>query len=199
MKILLIILISVFSLICFSSCKSILKNTQTDFVNRSSSNMEIYEESKYYKIVRENENIYCHFYNNNSKEVRIEGPLNKLPKVITFDNGLLRFTLQAGTGIGTQWGFFYDTNHDVFSDTFHCIHDQNENKLVFVESNKVIVRDIFDETKYYKEFIIDSDSFSKVAEPIINITFVQNGNAIEVTCLSGDDYKEITEIFTLNQ
>lgn len=192
-----IMLLFIFCLTFLCSCKCIQKEPQMGLSENDNSDEKIYEESKYYKIVCKNECFYCYFYNKDSKEVRVEGPLNKLPKVITLDNGLLRFTLQTGTGIGTQWGFFYDATQDIFSDIYQCIYDQNDNKFVFSEANKVIVRDIFDEEKYYKELIINKESFSKVAEPIIDVEFVQAGNAIKIIYLTGDDYKEVTEIFTL--
>ena len=64
--------------------------------------------------------------------------------------------------------------------------------------SKVIVRDIFDKTEYYKEISSFQKPFSDVVEPITDVKFVNDGTGIEVSYLTGVDYKEVTEIIKLN-
>jgi len=188
----LFIVFIVLGLICLCSCEKPQKATEQGL------DVEIYEESEYYKITREKDGFYCYFYNN-AEQVKVEGPLNKLPKVIEVHSGLIRFTVQSGTGIGTQWGYYYDTKRNVFSELFPSIYDQTETKTVFVENNKVVIKDIFDQKKYYKVIGIDEEKFSKVAEPIIGVEFVDNGHSVMIVYFSGNDYKEITETFKIEE
>ena len=151
----------------------------------------------YYNILQSDSLYYCYFYDRNHNVVKTEGPLTKSPHVEFVDESLVRFTLQAGTGIGTQWGYFYDIEEGAFSDTFQSIYDQADGKVVYTEGKYVIVRNIFDEDAYCKVFSDFSQPFSEVVEPFVEIRFAEDGSYIEITYLSGPDYSEITEIFQL--
>lgn len=155
------------------------------------------EISHYYEIIQSDLLYYCYFYDYNRNIVRTEGPLTKIPHVEFVDESVVRFTLQAGTGIGTQWGYFYDTQSGVFSDTFQSIYDQADGKVVYTEGKHVIVRNIFDEAAYCKVFSVFGQPFSEVVDPFVEICFAEDGSYVEITYLSGSDYIEITETFQL--
>lgn len=157
-------------------------------------NAETIEETEYYKIIYYDFMYYYYIFDESHNVVKSDGPLNREPHISMVNNHLIKFTLQSGTGIGTQWGFYYDTKADVFSRIFQSIYDQWDSKVAYVEAKKVIVRDIFDKTEYYQEISSFKNTFSEVAEPITNIKFVNDGTSIEVSYLTGLDYKEVTEI-----
>lgn len=158
---------------------------------------QIVKATEYYCIVQSESLYYCYFYDQNHNVVKIEGPFSKIPHVLNIDDVIVKFTLQAGTGIGTQWGYFYDTRTGSFSDIFQSIFDQYNGKVAYANGSTVFVRDIFDETVYYKEISEFSSPLSEVVEPFCEIRFVENGSYIEITYLSGADYKKITERFKL--
>ena len=158
---------------------------------------EIVEESEYFKLIRSNLLYYCYFYDNNNEVVKEEGPMGKLPKITVVEANILKFTLQAGTGTGTRWGYYYDTENTIFSTVFTGIFDEYDGKVACVGLNKVVVSDIFDSSKYYKEFSEFTYSFSPSATPITNIEFSEDGKSIVVSYLTGSDYQEVTEIFLL--
>ena len=212
--ILIIIVITVIA-ICFVSQKSTLTSNHDDInsndghgdsdntlisdtINIENAD-EIIEESDYYKLVRNGTLLYCYFYDDNHTEVKKEGPLAKMPRITTVQNGLVKFTVQAGTGIGTRWGYYYDTEKNIFSEKFGGIFDECEDKVACVGLNKVIVSNIFDSSKYYKEFSEFSYPFSQVATPITNVKFSSDGNSIIVSYLTGEDYQEVTEMLPLFQ
>ena len=161
-------------------------------------NPETIEETKYYKIIYSDFTYYYYIFDENHNVVKSGGPLNREPHISMVNNRLIKFTLQSGTGIGTQWGYYYDTKADVFSRIFQSIYDQCDGKVVYREEKKVIVRDIFDKTEYYQEILSFKKPFSKVAEPITNVKFVNDGTNVEVSYLTGVDYKEVVEIIKLN-
>lgn len=173
---------------------SILKSP---IISPDAEDYEIIEENDYYKILRLDFMYYCYLFGEDHELAKSEGPLSKAPRIIMVNNHLLRLTLQAGTGRGTQWGYYYDRRADVFSRVFLCIYDQWDTMVAYGVVDKVIVRDIFDKTKYYQEISSFLEPFSEVAEPITKAEFINDGTMIKVTYLSGSEYREITETIDL--
>ncbi len=201
-----IIVYIIFTCMILSSCEFKGDFTYSDTVNNSIdepvlhetiSDEEILEETEYYKIIRSNGLYYSYFFNSHHQLVKIDGPLQKIPEIVLTDDGFIRFAIQAGTGIGTQYGYYYDMNRNIFSEVFQSIYDQNNCKVAYGEHDKVIVRNIFDKTKYYKEISVFDKAFSKVAKPIINAEFSSDGKSITIKYLTGPDYREVSENFAI--
>ncbi len=199
-----ILLLYLFPLVaCSPSSKDIsstrnLPSSDSLYISENIKNSETINETEYYKVIYSDFMYYYYIFDENHDVVMSEGPLNKQPDISTVNDNLIKITLQAGTGIGTQWGFFYDIKADVFSRRFQCIYDQWNGKVAYGDLEKVIVRDIFDKTLYYQEISSFKEPFSKVAEPITNARFVNDGTGIEVSYLTGTDYKEVVEMIELN-
>ena len=157
----------------------------------------VLQESKYYKVVQSESLIHCYFYDKNQNVVKCEGPLAKMPRIESVDETLILFTYQSGTGTGTQWGYFFNPKDAVFSDVFQCIFDYSGSRVAFAKSDAIIVRDIFDEKCYYKEISVFSNEFSEVAFPFVSAEFIENGDSIQISYYSGDNYEVITEVFRI--
>lgn len=167
--------------------------------------VKVIEETQYYKLTSEIldyrvYDYYCYFYDVDGNLAKRDGPLPKLPKISSVEEGLVKLTVQAGTGLSTQWGYYYDAKNNRFSETFEWIFDEFEGLVAYGdydgENVYVTVRDIFDKTVFYKEIKEYENEFSVAIEPIVNVEFVGD-NTISVTYLTGEDYQEVTEIFTL--
>lgn len=171
----------------------------SDHTQRQSETTEyvIVQSGQYYEITKCGHLYYCCFYNKTGNQIKAVGPLTRLPEVVLVDATLLRFTYQAGTGIGTQWGFYYDFNSEKLSEVFQSIADQQEGKVAYFLKNMVVVQDIFEKQNYYKEFSEFMRPLSKVAEPFVNAQFLDNNDDIEISYLSGNDYQETTETLPL--
>ncbi len=159
---------------------------------------KVVSETPYYKIVYSDFMYSYYIYNETGETVKADGPLSRQPQIQLVDEKLIKFTVQTGTGIGTQWGYFYDLNKDRFSQNFPCIFDQFNEKVVYGTSNKIVIRDIFDVEKYYQEIISFEHPLSDSADPIKHVSFKEDGNCIEVVYLTGSDYKAITERIILH-
>lgn len=157
---------------------------------------KLIEENQLYKLTCEEDGYYCYFYDFDHNIAQKKGPMMKMPKLKVVDNNYVKLTVQAGTGVSTQWGYYYDINQRCFSDVFYWILAESDNKVAYVIHNKVIIRDIFDKTKYYKEISNFKYSFSDAIEPIISVEF-EGSYQIKITYLSGEDYSIITELFDL--
>ena len=154
---------------------------------------EVLEETDFYKITYADSMYQYYLFDENHNVVKSDGPLKLKPDIIVIDEHLVRFTTQSGTGIGTQWGYYYDGKKDVFSRVFNSIFDQHRELVAYRSNGGVIVRDIFDKTKFYQEISSFKEPFAETVDPIVKAEFSEDGKSIEITYLSGDDYKEVTE------
>lgn len=161
------------------------------------SEAEVIEETELYKITRSDLIYeYC-LFDLDHNIVKIEGSLSKAPHISVNDENIVTVTYQAGTGIGTQWGYFYDAESNAFSQVFHSIFDQYGRSFVYADKEKLVVRNMFDIEVFYREFTEFDHSFSDVAEPFTEVSFTDNGQQLKVSYYTGDDYSEATQIFDL--
>ena len=123
--------------------------------------------------------------------------LSKEPRFLIMDNEIVRITTQAGTGIATQSGFFYDRKTNTKSQLYSCVFDQHNNLVAYVKDNKVIVQHIFEPNIFYQEISTFRESFSIVVFQFVDVEFRDDGSSICVTYYSGDDYAHISETFML--
>ncbi len=158
---------------------------------------EIVEEEKYYKLVKSSASYYYEIYDENGVTIEKSKKYPKPPKLSMSNEHLVKCTYQTGTGLSTQWGFYYDTERDVLSRKFiGGIHDEYEDKIIY-GGKKLIVRNIFDKTDYYYEISTFKYPLAKTTEPFRKAEFIDGGSKIEVTYLTGENYEEVTEIIDL--
>ena len=179
--------------VCFLTCSFLF----TGAVSESNKGKEVIEETEFFKITRSNYEYYYCIYDKNHNIIKSDGPLNKKPDIILIKDGFIRFTLQTGTGVATQWGYFYDIEDDKFSRIFQSIYDQYDRKVIYGSLNKLIVSDIFNNSQYYKEISTFSRPLSKTADSIVDAKFIKDGNSIEISYMTGEDYEIVTEIVDL--
>ncbi|MCM1227363.1 MAG: hypothetical protein NC320_08065 [Clostridium sp.] len=170
------------------------KNTAAETLNKDA---KIIDESKYYKLLYSDTAYYYEIYNKSGVLIKSGGPFTKPVHLDMPDEWLVKCWYQTGTGISTQWGFYYDTEKDVFSETFiGGLFDEYSGKTICRSKNKLIIRDIFDKTKYYEEINSFENPLSEATEPFIDVRF-KDENKIEVTYLTGDNFEKVTEIIDL--
>lgn len=199
MKKIIVLLLSLILLIQLAACSdkddasSSGAVSQTDTANVE----EIIIENEYYKIVHSDYMYtYC-IYNSKGEEVKRVESSTAMPMITETDDNLLRVTTQGGTGIGTQSGYYYDIENDIFSKTFRCIFDEHNGKVLHsVSYDTVAVSDIFGDAYYY-EITQFSKPFSESAFPIVDAEFANDGREVKITYLTGEDYEETTDILKI--
>ena len=137
-------------------------------------------------------------YNNSGEMVKRETVMNHPPTIIYPSDSLLSIEIVAGTELWlTQ---YYDTDKDLFSEVFPSPLALQDNKVVYMvfadNAYKLIVSDIFDPSKYYKEFSLD---FSPVANPvnaIISVEYLGN-DKLQVKYLSNGNRDKKSVILQL--
>ena len=158
----------------------------------------VLEKTPYYEIVQKDNLYFCYFYDKSHRVIKEEGPMAKPPKVLQVEDKVFQLSFFAGAGLSTQWGYYYHVESGIFSHIFHSIFDQCNGLVAYADGQKVIVQNIFDINKYYKEIDAFSGEFSITAEPFVDVRFSNACNVISITYLSGADYQKITEVFPLN-
>ena len=63
--------------------------------------------------------------------------------------------------------------------------------------NKIIVRNIFDKTAYYREFTSFSNTFPSVVEPFVDAEFINDNKQLRIIYLTGSNKHEVSEIVNL--
>ena len=171
-----------------SEATSMKSNTSANIITRTN----LYE-------ITETEGLYYYaLFDKTGNIVKSESNLTRQPKIICIENNVVRITIQAGTGIETQWGFYYDQENNTISAIYQCIFDEKNGIVAHATMDKIIVESIFkNDDFYYKEINTFQKPFSDVAFPFVDAEFSENGNIIYVSYHSGSDYEETTEAFTL--
>lgn len=162
---------------------------QTDSVSQ----IETISFNEFYKIIKTNGLYGYVLFDRNGNIAISKSNLLKEPSILILDDGIVRVTTQAGTGIATQSGIYYDSKSNRTSQVYNCIFDQHNNLVVYAKSNKVIIESIFDDNAFYQEISSFQSPFSDVAFPFVNIEFCEDGLAVCITYYSGVDYQKITE------
>lgn len=180
----------------FLICLLILGSCVFYTINRlSEPAYEIIEEGEYYQITRSNDLFYYRIFNQAHDIVKSDGPVSRQPHIDLVSDDLLRFTVQSGTGIATQWGFFYHIKRNEFSPIFHCIYDQSDVAVAYRENSSIIIQDIFGEHRF--EISSFQKPLAELADPILSVEFIEDGTKIQVNYLSGRNLLEITDVIDL--
>lgn len=114
------------------------------------------------------------------------------PDVEKVNSYILSITEQAGTGLSTNWAVFCDVENSKVSEIFHYVLMAQGDYVVYVnrenDQHCIIVQNIFDKSKYYKEHKL-TDCASTAGDVVIDAKPNGEGVAV-VTYLTGDTFEE---------
>ena len=190
------ILIILFLLLLASCIVYIYKN------NTKILNDNIVEETKNYKvIVSENEKTteYHYWIFDNSGNIIHEDIYYKNPNISYLSSDIIQ--KHTGGGNVSQYQFF-----NIEKGLISPIYDNpgliDNGKIVYMafenDQIKLIVRDLFDESIFYKEYECNFSPVAAASSGLITANFI-NSSELQVTYLSGEDFMEVTEVFDLTQ
>jgi len=163
-----------------------------------SQHTEAIESRSFYQITQaENGTFSCVFFDKQGNILKSEGPFGKEPHVTMLNDYIISFIVQAGTGAGTNWGYYYNAETSTFSDIFHSIHGQTDSLVVYSENDTLIVQDIFDATALHYTYADFQNPFANTVEPFVKVEFINDATMLRVTYLTGTDYEKVTEIFDI--
>lgn len=174
------------------------KKTSNSRSTYSSNLSDVITKGKQFKITGDNTNRKYHYYiyDKNYKVVD-EGDIERMPPTITYVSGnIMKICFHGGTH--ADYCKYYNAKSNTFSQEYWYPVIEKNSIIVYFDndknSKKLIIRDIFNKDKYYKEYYVDySGAYAQVSDA----EFINGDTKLKITYLKGEDFKEVTEVFNL--
>jgi hypothetical protein len=154
-----------------------------------------------YDITKDNQPEYRYeIYNQKGKTVESITVWKAQPVIRYLDNSTI-LSIRTGVGTGTSQHRYYDFRRDIFSEVFESVKLEKNGTIAFMIWDdggiKLVIRDIFDESIFYREFEFDFSPVANSADALLQIDFLDE-NAVKILYLSGVDYEEAVAVLQLN-
>ena len=180
MKKIISFLVLILMCLLFSACSDNLKSPQEN-----------------YSVTYDGNSEYSYVIYNNKKEIMDSFSSYKIVEISRIDKNILQKRYGAGNAICYQ---FYDTEKNLVSPIYYNIDAVDYGKIVYMtisdEVNKLIVTDLFDDEKYYREYERDFSPTAIPSDALKSANFISE-NKIEICYLKGNDYSETSEVIDL--
>lgn len=181
--------------------KSIKEDDLTN--NDNAIEEHVLQEDKHFKIIDNTIDtdsgwLYHYIiYDKDGKIVKEEDAHKYYPNITYIDYNILEIRTAAGTGV--FFCTYYDIDNDKFSETYESPVIAEIDKIAYLDrwhknGFTLIVSDIFNENKFYKEF--EFDNCFVAASPITDAEFLDD-NTLSVTYLSGEYYEDKSVVLDL--
>ena len=163
----------------------------------SASPGERVEGSEVYALFERDGLYTVQLYDRGGALVWAYGPGNRRPEVKQEEPGLWSVSVQAGTGIGTRWTVYYAPEEGRISRAWYGVLAQQGELLAFpVSGSGLRVCELFSDG-FSGPILTSSQPLAPAAEPFVSAHFTEDGKAVVVTYLAGEDYHEVTETIPL--
>lgn len=165
------------------------------------SNGDILESSKYYKIFNANEDKVCYQIFNSAGDIVLSETTDRPLNIEMIHDGIVDIGIGMGSGIAIHK--YYSVKKDLLSEEYSYVLSNLDELVAYIdvpqsnsfENRKVVVQNAFDEKAYYKEYQFD---FSNVDTPVVDASFSNDGSALKIVYLSGEDQTEKTAVLQLD-
>lgn len=116
------------------------------------------------------------------------------PRIEKVTDRVYSVTVQAGTGLSTNWAVFCDVENSRVSETFHYVLMAQGDYVVYVAredgQTSIVVENIFDKVAYCKAYPLSG--CSAVAGDVVLGAQPAGEGAAVISYLTGDNYTETT-------
>lgn len=148
--------------------------------------------------VFENDGVYAvHLYDRAGALVWAYGPVNRRPEVKQEEDDLWSVSVQAGTGIGTRWTVYYAPEEGLLSPAYYGVLARQGERLVRALGNGTLELCIMSHPGAGAVLHEFSEARAAIVDPFLSAAFTEDGKAVSVTYLAGEDYHEVTETIPL--
>lgn len=148
------------------------------------------EEAFVFFKIEEVEGGYSYALYNADGSIAEEMPfLEEKPEITVIEEKLIRVDEGEAT-------YYYDLDGRRFSESFTHVFHEAGTLFVSADGERVIVRDIFDPDGVYKEFSDFTGALcTSVEMPILSARFVEDGSAVMIEYLSGEEGEKFCDCF----
>lgn len=178
------------TLILFASCNT--SNLSNDGNNANADSAQsTFADEKNYVVVKDDGSNYSYTIFNDNKEAVYRGNLgNKSPTVEFVNENLIDIHYSMGTGLINHK--YYSIARDCISREYFYVAAVYDELIAYIyvpdenafENRRLVIRNIFDSTVYFKETALD---FSRVDTPITEAEFINDGAQLKLKYYSGDN------------
>ena len=159
------------------------------------------EQTEFYRIYNGDTSedrwyYYYDLFDSNGNTVRHECTYMNEPRISHISDDVIKVSAQTGTGRSTQWTYFYNSSDHLFSPTFQYVLDESSDLVAFFDGKKIIVRDIFDDHKFYRELEL-REQLADTTDPIVNAVFSEDNTCLTVTYQTNSEKIQMTTTFLL--
>jgi hypothetical protein len=155
------------------------------------------EEGPYHKLYADGELYTLRVKDCEGNTVREDGPMTKRPVVTEAAPGLWSVSSSAGPDITLRWTYFYSPSRGLISESFYGVLDAREDLVILAGNQALTVRGIFSEEPWWDLTDFSQPLAEAAATPFRSAAFAEEGKALELTYLSGEDFHEVTETVPL--
>ncbi len=126
------------------------------------------------------------------------GPGRHEPRVEEAEPGLWSVSLGAGPSLSLHWTVYYRPETGQLSDAIYGILARDGERVLCISGKSLLLRGIFERGD---RTMLDSfsESLAPAAEPFESAVFTEDGKAVVVTYLAGEDCHKVTETVPLPQ
>ena len=119
------------------------------------------------------------------------------PQIREEEPGIWSVTHSAGPDISLRWTYYYDFSSGQISEAFYGVFDEQDRMLVRAEQTGLQVRGLFFPEPDWLLTDFSQPLAETASTPFRNAAFVEEGKALKVSYLSGEDFHEVTETVPL--
>lgn len=145
----------------------------------------------------EDKGVYAlQFYSPEGSLVWAYGPSDRVLRVTEEEPGLWSMGLSAGPSPSLSWAVYYKPETGLLSDSLYGILDRDGERVLCSWGKSLLLRGIFD-GRNGTELASFSEPLAPTVDPFVSAAFTEDGKAVVVTYLAGEDYHEGTETVPL--
>ena len=147
----------------------------------------------------EEDGVYAlQFYSPERELVWAYGPSDRELRVTEEEPGLWSLSLSAGPSPTLSWAVYYKPETGQLSDSLYGILARDGERVLCSRGKSLFLREIFD-ARNGAELDSFSQQLAPTVDPFVSGSFTEDGRAVVVTYLAGEDYHEGTETIPLPQ
>jgi hypothetical protein len=159
--------------------------------------LETLAEEKYFRVTRDTDKGYTVTVFGEGKTVVEKFRHIEEPRVAMVSEDILRIGI-TWSGRGEPTYEYYDRKSKRLSRMYDNVLAERENRVVYIDSNKLIISDMFDRILCYKELARDFSPATPPRKAFVKVEW-EKPNKIVVEYLAGEERRVVTEEIVLEK
>lgn len=130
-------------------------------------------------------NFYYDLFDLEGNVVKHECTYMDEPQIQAIDTDILRVTVQAGTGRGATYSYYYDIKNNTVSPVYYYLLGEKSNLVAFFEDGQINICEMFQKQACYKQIAIPKE-LEELEEPVISVMFSEDLKQATIVYITGE-------------